>query len=271
MRVLNESNEFYDLTNPQWELILCLFVAWLMVFGTISKGIKSSGKVIYFTATVPYLILLVLLGFALSLDGADRGIDFYVGSPDFSKLSDSNTWGDAAQQIFFSLSVGGGGLTTLASYNNFNNNLLRDTMIVVLGNCMTSFFAGFIIFPILGFMSLRLDKPVAEIAAGGTTLAFVAYPDAITQIPGAPAWALLFFGMLVMLGLDTQVVLVEVVITSIVDKYPNLRGQPRGRWWWGRCVCSPSWWASCSRREAGKSCWIWWIVSQAATRSSSPA
>ena len=34
-------------------------------------------------------------------------------------------WGEAAQQIFFAMSLGGGGLTTLASYNDFNNNILR--------------------------------------------------------------------------------------------------------------------------------------------------
>lgn len=223
IHVLHDSGSFSILKSPQWELVICLFVAWVLVFGTLVKGIKSAGKVIYVTATVPYIILIILMGFGLSLEGAYRGVEFYILNPNWTKMTESGTWSDAAQQIFFSLSVGGGGLTTLASYNDFNNNLLRDTMIVVLGNCGTSFFAGFVIFPILGFMSQALSKPVAEIAAQGTTLAFVAYPDAITQIPGAPAWALLFFGMLIMLGLDTQVVLVEVVITAIVDNKPEWR------------------------------------------------
>jgi len=35
-------------------------------------------------------------------------------------------WADAAGQVFFSLSVGMGGLMTFASYNKFNNNIYRS-------------------------------------------------------------------------------------------------------------------------------------------------
>ncbi len=47
--------------------------------------------------------------------------------PDWSRLSDVKVWEGAAVQIFFSLSVAGGGLMTLASYNPFHNNVLRYT------------------------------------------------------------------------------------------------------------------------------------------------
>jgi SNF family Na+-dependent transporter len=52
------------------------------------------------------------------------GLRFFL-QPNLTILAHSRPWIDAAQQIFFSLSLGGGGLTTLASYNDFNNNLLR--------------------------------------------------------------------------------------------------------------------------------------------------
>lgn len=220
--VLNESTGIDDMGPVQWHICLCLLAAWIVIFFCLIKGIKSSGRVVYFTATFPYLILVILVIYAATLDGAIDGIRFYM-IPDWSRLSDVSVWEGAAVQIFFSLSVGGGGLITLASYNRFHNNILRDTMIVCFGNCLTSVFAGFAIFSILGFMAKELGVAVEDVVESGSGLAFIAYPDLVTRLPAPPLWAFLFFIMLFTLGLDSQFAIIETVLTGIMDFAPNLR------------------------------------------------
>lgn len=129
-----------------WQIIVCLLVAWIIVFFVIIRGIKSSGKVAMFAAIFPYIVLVALFIRGVTLPGAGEGISFYIGADsDFSKLSDMNVWRKAATQIFFSLSAGWGGLHALSSYNTFNNNMVRDTFVVCIVNCCTSIFAGFAI------------------------------------------------------------------------------------------------------------------------------
>ena len=123
-------------------------------------------QAVYFTATFPYVILVILFFRGVTLKGADKGIEFYI-IPDWEKLKEPKVWVDAAGQIFFSLSVGFGGLMTFASYNKYNNNIYRDTLIVAIGNCLTSFFAGFVIFSILGHMAHVLDRDVEDVATSG--------------------------------------------------------------------------------------------------------
>ena len=81
-------------------------------------------KVVYFTATFPYVILTAVLIRGVTLKGAGEGLKFYL-TPDFSKLGNLDVWRDAAAQIFFSLSNTLGGLTALASYNRFHHNILK--------------------------------------------------------------------------------------------------------------------------------------------------
>ncbi|XP_013789084.1 sodium- and chloride-dependent glycine transporter 1-like [Limulus polyphemus] len=220
--VLGISNSWEEFGELRWQLVLCLLLAWIIVGLCLIKGVQSSGKVVYFTALFPYVVLIILLVRGATLDGAADGIYFYI-VPKWEKLLEAQVWGDAAVQIFYSLGPGFGGLLTLASYNRFNNNCYRDAVIIAMANCSTSVFAGFVIFSILGFMAFTLNVPVEEVIESGQGLAFIAYPEAVTKMPVSPLWAFLFFFMLITLGLDSQFTMCETLVTAVQDQWPNLR------------------------------------------------
>ncbi|KAG9478357.1 hypothetical protein GDO78_013387 [Eleutherodactylus coqui] len=219
---LRQSSGIDETGGVVWYLALCLLLAWIIVGAALFKGIKSSGKVVYFTAIFPYVVLIILLVRGATLEGAFNGINYYIGTQsNITKLMEAEVWKDAATQIFFSLSTAWGGLIALSSYNKFHNNCYLDAIIVCITNCGTSVFAGFAIFSILGHMAHVSEKSVSEVVDSGFGLAFIAYPEALTQLPVSPLWSFLFFFMLLTLGLDSQFAIIETITTSILDAYPQ--------------------------------------------------
>ncbi|XP_023683509.2 sodium-dependent proline transporter isoform X1 [Paramormyrops kingsleyae] len=216
------SSGLQDPGPVRWQLAICLFFAWFIIFLCMLKGIHSSGKVVYVTATFPYFVLIVLIIRGATLEGSLQGVAFYL-TPDWDRLASAQVWNDAASQIFYSLGIGVGGLLSMASYNKFDNNVIRDTLVITIGNCATSFFAGFAIFSILGHMAWRKGVPVGQVADSGPGLAFVAYPEALALLPGSVFWAILFFLMLFMLGVDTLFGNMEGITTAVLDEFPQLR------------------------------------------------
>ncbi|TRY57272.1 hypothetical protein DNTS_003317 [Danionella cerebrum] len=173
------------------------------------------------------LFLLLMLGWILVYLCIFKGVK-----------STGKVWINAAAQIFNSIGIGFGSLMAMASYNSYNNNVLKDTLAISITNSLTSIFAGFVIFSAFGYMSHLQNVPVSEIAVDGPGLVFVVYPQAFVTMPVAPLWAILFFFMLLCLGLDSQVrvnrlsppaqaiengtfwfAMVEVMVTSLLDSY----------------------------------------------------
>ncbi|KOC63986.1 Sodium- and chloride-dependent glycine transporter 1 [Habropoda laboriosa] len=213
----------------RWELLGCLTLAWIICFLCLMRGVQSIGKVVYFTALFPYVMLTVLLIRGVTLDGASEGSLWFI-TPKWSTLQSPNVWADAASQVFYSLGIGCGSLITLSSYSNFNNNCHRqvckhkeDAIFVTLTNLLTSIFAGFVIFSIMGFLSLQMGIPIEQVIQSGTGLAFIAYPEAVARMPLPNLWAVLFFVMLFILGIGSQFAGVQAINTAILDLRPDLR------------------------------------------------
>ncbi|XP_048729154.2 sodium- and chloride-dependent glycine transporter 1-like isoform X2 [Ostrea edulis] len=223
-RVLGKTSSLNEIGSVQPYLALTLLAAWLIVYLTLLKGIQSLGKVVYFTAIFPYVMLIILMFRGVTLPGAADGIIYYL-KPDFQKLLEPRVWSDACTQIFYSLSACSGGLIAMSSYNKFKNNCYRDALIVCVINCGTSVFAGFVIFSILGFMAQEKNVPVSEVAQGGPGLAFIVYPEALSRLPIAPMWAVLFFIMMATLGFGSEFSIMECVFSALTDVFPQI--QPR--------------------------------------------
>ncbi|XP_072769451.1 sodium- and chloride-dependent creatine transporter 1-like isoform X3 [Nerophis lumbriciformis] len=218
-KVLRLSSGIHQPGSINFEVVPCLIATWIIVYFCIWKGVKSTGKVVYFTALFPYVVLVILLAHAVTLPGASNGIIYYL-KPNWSKLGEAQVWIDAGTQIFFSYAIGLGALTALGSYNRFHYDCYQDAFVLAAINSGTSFFAGFVVFSVLGFMAAEQGVDISKVAESGPGLAFIAYPKAVTLMPLAPFWAALFFFMLLILGLDSQFVGVEGLVTGIMDMLP---------------------------------------------------
>ncbi|XP_037773970.1 sodium- and chloride-dependent GABA transporter 1-like, partial [Penaeus monodon] len=221
-RVLEISSNIDDPGGFVWPIVNTTLFVWTFVFLCVFRGVKVVGKVVWFTSSFPFLMLIILFIRGVTLPGAWDGIYYYI-YPDFSKLGDLKVWADAAVQIFFSIGTGWGSLATMGSFNKFRNNCLRDALFVPVLNCATSFFAGFVVFSVLGFMAHKTGTSVENVTAAGPALAFITYPEALSLMPFAPLWSVLFFLMLFFLGIDSIFVQIENLVMSVVDEFPVLR------------------------------------------------
>uniref|UniRef100_T1KSR7 Transporter n=1 Tax=Tetranychus urticae TaxID=32264 RepID=T1KSR7_TETUR len=219
---LDQSSGIDGLGAIKWEMSVCLLIVYLICYFSLWKGISTSGKVVWFTALFPYVVLITLLIRGIWLPGALDGIKYYL-TPDFSALTKANVWVDAATQVFFSLGPGFGVLLAFASYNEFHNNVYRDALLTSAVNSATSFLSGFVIFSILGYMAAKSKQSIQDVVSEGPGLVFVVYPEAIATMPGAPFWSIMFFLMLLTLGLDSSFGGSEAIITALSDEYPLIK------------------------------------------------
>jgi len=206
----------------RWNIVLPLIITWVLMYFCIFKGVKLVGRIVWLTVPLPWLMLLILTVRGLTLHGSMQGLAYYL-DPVWSELSKPTTWRYAFGQVFFSLSLAFGVMITYASFLHRKSDINNNAMIIGLADFATSFIAGLAVFATLGgmaFVTQNAGNPVAveNVAKGGPSLAFVAFPYALAQLPYSAYFSFTFFFALVTLGIDSAFSITESVLASIVDK-----------------------------------------------------
>lgn len=203
----------------QWMIVLGLVLTWIFVIAAIWKGAKTVGKVVYFTVIIPWIILIVLVVRGVTLPGAVEGLKFYL-TPQFSALLNYKVWLAAYSQVFYSLTIGFGVQITYASFLSKKADVVNNAFLVSLANNATSFVGGLAVFSVLGYYAHLSGLPVSAVVKSGPHLAFVTYPTIISMLPfAARIFGILFFLMLLTLGIDSAFSLVEAGAASVISKF----------------------------------------------------
>ncbi|MHC4283969.1 MAG: SLC5/6 family protein [Planctomycetota bacterium] len=171
---------------------------------------------------LPWLMLLILAVRGLTLDGSMQGLAYYL-DPVWSELAKPVTWRYAVGQVFFSLSLAYGIMITYSSFLHRKSDLNNNAAIISIADFATSFVAGLAVFATLGGMAFVTQQAgnavtVGTVAESGPSLAFVAFPYALAQLPYSAWFSFIFFFALVTLGLDSAFSMTESILASIVDK-----------------------------------------------------
>jgi len=82
----------------------------------------------------------------------------------------------------------------------------RDALITSTINCATSILSGFVVFSTLGHMAEVSKKTIEQVIEDkGSELVFIVYPHTIALMEWSSLWAILFFFMVITLGIDSTV------------------------------------------------------------------
>ena len=216
LKVSDSPSTFGEIRTPIFFALVVIWgLNWAIVYRGVDKGIELANKIF-----MPLLFILttVLVFWTLSLDGAMAGIKAYL-TPDFSKLTEPKVWIDAYSQIFFTLSLGFGIMIAYASYLPEKTNITKNALITVILNSGFSIFAGFATFALLGYMAGQEGKDISDVVSQSIGLAFVAYPKAMTLLPGGNYFGAIFFFSLVVAGLSSSISIIEAFVSAVVDKF----------------------------------------------------
>ncbi|XP_072561748.1 sodium-dependent neutral amino acid transporter B(0)AT1-like isoform X1 [Paramormyrops kingsleyae] len=147
---LNISTAIEDSGGLQWWMVLCLICAWTVLYVCCIRGIETTGKAVYVTSSLPYVVLTIFLLRGLTLKGSLSGIKFLF-TPNMDELMNPTTWLDAGAQVFYSFGLAWGGLISFSSYNPVHNNCERDAVTLSVINGLTSVYSATVIYSIIGF------------------------------------------------------------------------------------------------------------------------
>ena len=196
-------------------VLILWVVLWFIAHKNVDEGI---GKVSKILIPALFVIMGIIIAYALTLPGADIGISTLL-TPNWSMLLDINIWLAAFAQIIFSLSMGQAIALTYASYLPENAKLIDNALIVVCSNSLFEICTAFGVFSILGYMSFTNGTPMVELITEGTGLVFIVFPMIFNIMgPIGRILAPLLFLAILFAGITSALGFFEPMLNSTTEK-----------------------------------------------------
>ena len=204
-------------TNIPAVVLVCLGIAWALIFYCIRNGASSVGKVVKFTVFAPVVLLVIMAVKGCTMPGAGAGLaKLFI--PDVTAFSDPTLWVDAVGQVFYSLSIMMAIMFAYGSYVGDDANIAGDAMIIAFSDMAISVLSGIVMFSTMGGTGM-LD----QITDSGVATAFIVYPQAIVNLTGSGVFnaifGAIFYLMLITLAIDSAFSIVEGISAAISDKF----------------------------------------------------
>lgn len=220
--------ELFDsmLTNPFGSILftlLFLVICYLINRGGISGGIEK-----FNTVGMPalFIMLVIIICRSLTLPGAMEGLKFmfvpgYAVSAGFIDKAPGflTVLATAGGQMFFSLSLAMGVMFTYGSYLKKDENLVKNSMVIVGADTLVAVMAGIAVIPAAVANGIQQGMDVGDIALGGPSLLFVTLQDVFSAMGRiGPLFGVIFYLLVLIAAISSAISLIEVVVTFFLDR-----------------------------------------------------
>lgn len=183
-----------------------MFFTVLIVYAGVKKGLQRWSEILM---PLLILIIIILIGYGLTLSGAKDGMRFLL-EPQPNKLTHKSIM-DAVGQCFFSLSLGMGAMLTYGSYMDRKDKVVSPCLWVVFMDSAIALLAGIAVFTIVFTYTTDLSQ--------GPGLVFVVLPNIFSKMPLGTLFAILFFTLLFFAAITSAISLLEVITAYFIDQY----------------------------------------------------
>ena len=176
----------------------------------LQNGLERITKVMM---TALLLLMVVLAGNSLFLEGADEGLRYFL-LPDwnrFLEIGPMNVIVAAMNQAFFTLSLGIGAMAIFGSYIDKDRSLLGESLNISLLDTLVAICAGLIIIP--ACFAFKVD------VTSGPSLIFITLPNVFNQMPLGRLWGSLFFLFMTFAAFSTVLAVFENILASCMDAF----------------------------------------------------
>ena len=224
------------LTNPGMSILVTLgfmIICYLINLNGVGGGIEKFNKI---GMPALFVMLVIVIIRAWTLPHAAEGLKFmfvpgYAVKGGFIDKAPGimSVLATAGGQMFFSLSLAMGAMITYGSYLGKNENLPKNSVIIVISDTLVAIMAGLAVIPAAVANGIAKGMAVSDIKLGGPNLLFATLQDVFHDMGTIGGiFGLIFYALVLIAAISSAISLIEAVSVTFID-HASAKGHERDR------------------------------------------